>query len=488
MIHDKSAPARRLRRCPLMAGLGLALALAAPTATAAASPQTPQADREQRSLPRDAAASRHGSRRADAPRSAGPLRPAESVAVTNCGDSGPGSLRAALDAAVDGDTVDLRQLAPCTISLQSGLFILADNLRILGPDRPGEVTIDGSSANGMFAHVGDGRLQIDKLTIANGKYSNDHDVNGGCVYSTGDVELTNVVISGCSTYAQGGAFAMGGGVFALGRVVLDRSAVQSSIALAGDSGLAFGGGVYAGGGLQIFASTISGNLASAVASGRTSYGGGAWSVLGNNTIDNSTVSGNSAAQAGGLALYGYDFQTRIVQSTISGNESSAGASGLHVGSGSISIRNSTITVNAQTYSDGSGTFAGLEIPAALAARLDSNIIAGNVVEIGSYRIPYDFFHGDVPVIGSANLASGSAAVLPTDTLIVLDARLGPLAANGGSTLTHVPLPDSPAIGRGNNLQNLTFDQRGAPREFGRADIGSVEVVDRVFEDGFELTP
>lgn len=483
MSNDSSAIARPLRLHPLHCALGLALALAAPMTTASLPPVHAGGRVEENILPRDVTPSTATGRRARATIGATPTRPAGTLLVQNCNNAGPGSLREILDGAVDNDVVDLRQLAPCTISLESDIFIRADDVRVLGSGA-GNLVIDGTSSNGMLTHIGEGTLLLEGMTIANGKYSNDHDVNGGCVYSTGSIMLRDTVVAGCSTYAQGDAFAMGGAVFAFGSVTLDNSTVRNSIAFAGGSGLAFGGGIYAGAGLSVFASTISGNQASAATPGRTSYGGGAWSILGNNTIANSTVSGNLAAQAAGLALYGYEYQTRIVQSTVSGNRSSMGASGLHVGSASITIRNSTITANVHEPADNTIAGAGLEIPAGFAARLDGNILAGNIVANAKYQA-YDFNHGGVPVIGSSNLATSSAVALPGDSLIVADARLGPLADNGGPTLTHAPFIDSLAIDRGSNLDNLFLDQRSSSREFRRPDIGSVEFNDTLFADGFE---
>lgn len=482
MSNDPRATTRILRLHPLRCALGLALVLAAPMTTASLPSVHAGARLAENILPRGAVHSNTG-RRARAAIASAPDRPAGVLQVTNCDDAGPGSLRQALDDAIDGDAVDLRALAPCTISLDSDIFIRADNVRVLGGGAASHV-IDGTHANGMLSHIGAGTLRLQGLTIANGKYTNDHDANGGCVYSTGNVMLIDSVVAGCSTYAQGDAFAMGGAVFALGSVSLERSVVRNGIAFAAGSGQAFGGGIYAGRGLAAFESAISGNQASAATPGLTSYGGGAWSVLGNNTITNSTVSGNQAAQAAGLALYGYDYQTRIVQSTVSGNRSTMGASGLHVGSAGITIRNSTITANVHEPADNSIAGAGLEIPAGFAARLDSNILAGNIVANAKYQ-PYDFDHGGVPVIGSSNLATSSAVALPGDSLIVADARLGPLADNGGPTLTHAPFVDSLAIDRGSNLDNLFLDQRSSIREFRRPDIGSVEFNDTLFADGFE---
>lgn len=485
MNHPFRASLRAPRAHPLHGALGLALALAMPGASASAPLSTAGARMTENVIPRDGTATgMHGRRaRAGVASARTDARPSGAVVVENCNDAGPGSLREALDGAVDNDVVDLTNLVPCTISLEGDIFISADNLRVLGPG-PGRLVVDGAQSNGMLAHLGEGTFSLEGMTIANGKYTSDHGVRGGCVYSTGNVVLTDVVVSGCATYAQGAAFAMGGGVFAFGSVTLVDSDVRNSTALAGGSGLAFGGGVYAGAGLAAFDSTISGNQAAASTPGLSSYGGGAWSVLGNNTIVDSTISGNGAAHAAGLALYGTSFQTRIVQSTVSGNRSTMGASGMHVASGNILIRNSTITANVHDVADSGIAGAGLEIPAAFDARLDGNILAGNFIDNGKY-LPYDFRHGGAAVIGSSNLATSSAASLPVDTIIVDDARLGPLADNGGRTQTHAPLADSPAIGRGNNLEDLPEDQRGSPREVGRPDVGSVEFDDALFVDGFE---
>ena len=71
-------------------------------------------------------------------------------------------------------------------------------------------------------------------------------------------------------------------------------------------------------------------------------------------------------------------------------------------------------------------------------------------------------------------------------------RLGPLADNGGPTLTHALPHDSPAINHGDSASFPVNDQRGAgfPREFGPGvDIGAYEWQgtpdDRLFVSGFE---
>jgi hypothetical protein len=75
-----------------------------------------------------------------------------------------------------------------------------------------------------------------------------------------------------------------------------------------------------------------------------------------------------------------------------------------------------------------------------------------------------------------NLSSdGSCAFSGIGSLNNTDPKLGPLADNGGSTLTMALLPGSPAINAGDNASAPPTDQRGAVRPSGVAsDIGAYE--------------
>jgi hypothetical protein len=64
---------------------------------------------------------------------------------------------------------------------------------------------------------------------------------------------------------------------------------------------------------------------------------------------------------------------------------------------------------------------------------------------------------------------------PADGDTFSDPKLGPLANNGGPTLTMALLPGSPAIDAGNTSLAPATDQRGFPRPAGpAADIGAFE--------------
>jgi hypothetical protein len=73
---------------------------------------------------------------------------------------------------------------------------------------------------------------------------------------------------------------------------------------------------------------------------------------------------------------------------------------------------------------------------------------------------------------------GFLSATNANNILGQDPVLGPLANNGGTTLTHALLAGSPAIDKGSNPNALAFDQRGTPfvRTAGaQTDIGAFEV-------------
>jgi hypothetical protein len=119
----------RVARTRLVASLTAALAFG----PAAAAPYDPRA------LPRDGATIDTADRDAAAiwyamRSSQHEPRPSGHSVVTNCDDAGPGSLRDAVENAVDGDTVDLAKLTCSTITLTSGeIVVQVDQLALQGP-------------------------------------------------------------------------------------------------------------------------------------------------------------------------------------------------------------------------------------------------------------------------------------------------------------------------------------------------------------------
>lgn len=435
------------------------------------------------------------------------------IPVTNCNDSGPGSLRNAIATAASGDRVDARTLGCGTITLTSGqLQVFANNLTIIGPGRDALVVRNGVApgpSSRVIHHTGTGTLTVSAVTIADGDVvgvAAAPDVRGGCILSNGTVVLGTVLGLGTSKYdarvrdcsveghAGGQGKAAGGGI-AAEAVLMGNSIVTGCRAIShGEyrpvaSG---GGGIFARARIGLAASEISGNLAS----GNGKYMGGGGVLLGvvaaggeyRSTIVGTTISGNTAVRGGGAMLLK---GANVVNSTISGNIAREEGGGLWtagLGFPRINLWNSTVAANRMLGENperpnGGGLFA--EIGAEV--NMQSSLIAGN---LRAGNVPDDVGGGNV-LIGSNNLISawfGSPA-LPPGT-IVGNANLLPLADNGGRTRTHALGPGSLAINAGNNANGSTFDQRGEgfPRVLGpAADIGAIEysLVDIIFANGFD---
>jgi hypothetical protein len=170
-----------------------------------------------------------------------------------------------------------------------------------------------------------------------------------------------------------------------------------------------------------------------------------------------------------------------MNSTISGNEGESGDGSLCLGAGA-QLTNVTITDNIGD-TGGLYIFPGTGDP----ITLQNSIIAGNqnnewgfgypdcwAPESGLVSLGYNLF----------GVVDGCESVLvDTDLYGTLDnpadPLLGPLANNGGSTLTHALLQGSPAI---DNIPwcDLTTDQIGTKRPQGLGcDIGAYELLQRV---------
>jgi hypothetical protein len=193
-------------------------------------------------------------------------------------------------------------------------------------------------------------------------------------------------------------------------------------------------------------STISGNSTL----GDRSYGGGSETGAGNITLMNTTVSGHSthgnSAHGGGISTKG------------------------------ATIRHSTITTNRVAGTNSKG--GGISQDDNELIALDHAILSGNT----SSGIAADFFNrvefnADFSVLGE--VAYFDDGEIGEGNVRTLEPMLHPLGDNGGATLTHEPMEDSPAIDAGDPAvaNNPEFDQRGNgfERIVDTIDIGSVEI-------------
>jgi len=197
----------------------------------------------------------------------------------------------------------------------------------------------------------------------------------------------------------------------------------------------------------------------------------AWSPAGTSlTIRNSTISGNSATKAG--AIYAYNQALVIENSTIAANTAtdSAGAISLDTSWAGTAIRQSTIVGN--TANIGSGIYARGNSQ----AEIVNTVVAGNNDPASANDV--DRADGTISATGSLFSELNSVPDINgtnTNNLFGADPMLGALANNGGTTMTMLPQPASPAIDAVACI-GITPDQRLSVRPQGDlCDIGAVEV-------------
>ena len=313
--------------------------------------------------------------------------------------------------------------------------------------------------------------------------------SGGGVFNQGALTMTSCVVSGNTTGRGGdcpgfaGRGGDGGGVLSMiNTAALTGVAVTNNTA--GDSGTGNGGFGGMGGGFMVRGastmtltnSTVSGNKSgnSGGPSGTNGFGGGAM-VNGALFVSGSTFSGNTTGgPGGGLMNQGVGF-LKMVNSTVSGNLAGNGIQ--DDSSTTLSLTNCTVTNNAPfgvMSASGSGV-------------VRNSILAGNNGGSGP-DASGNFASQGHNLVGNANGSTGfnAAGDQKGSTASPLNARLGPLADNGGPTQTHALLAGSPALDAGDNAlaldannNPLTTDQRGAgfPRFADAADADAAQTVD-----------
>jgi CSLREA domain-containing protein len=234
-----------------------------------------------------------------------------------------------------------------------------------------------------------------------------------------------------------------------------------------------------------------------IRNGRTAHSGGGIRNEGTLTLSRVTVSGNetTASYGGGIANAGTAIMS-LTNVTVSGNRAEGDGGGIDQGNGGLlNLNNVTIAGNLADSNGDDGGGGGILVapPGPLSpegtVNLRNTIIAGNrdISPPGIGRAPDcggTLHSGGHNLIGSAT-GCGFAPRRSDKTNV--NARLRPLANNGGSTFTLALLKGSPAINAGDGTA-APIDQRGVARK--APDIGAYEfatcagkVVNRVGTSG-----
>src|SRR5947208_1041233 len=122
------------------------------------------------------------------------------LTVVNTLDSGAGSLRAAIAAAHNGDTIAFAPgLNGQTITLTSGELFIKHSLTITGPaDR--NLTVSGNSASRVFENSS--KLTLSGLTIRDGVAHDGY--GGGAIENSSVLTVSNCTLTGNSAPEGGG--------------------------------------------------------------------------------------------------------------------------------------------------------------------------------------------------------------------------------------------------------------------------------------------
>lgn len=302
---------------------------------------------------------------------------------------------------------------------------------------PGECT----PANvGVFEIENNGTLTLEGLTVRHGWGS-----SGGGIFNRGTLTIQDSILSGNKAINFGGA---------LFNTANSTSSVQNSVVIGNAAG--YGGGIYNGEGSTLVVNN------STIANNQVFRGGGIDNFGATLMVTNSTLTANTALEGGGIS--NYEGSVTVTNSTLSLNSAEEGG-GISNWDGSVTVTNSTLSGNI-----GGGIYNGPDT----AFRYKNTIIARstNGADCDS--------NGILHVDSTHNLVMDGSCFIATN--LSGDPMLGPLADNGGPTLTHALLLGSPAIDSGNNAVCPGEDQRGLNRPYdwkgngvAVCDIGAFEI-------------
>jgi predicted outer membrane repeat protein len=419
-------------------------------------------------------------------------RPANVITVTNGNDSGSGSLRQALADANDGDTINFN---PSVGEVTLTTAELAIDKSVTLSAAPQTVPVARSSGKPEFRifHVMPGHsVEINNLFISGGHITGDN--GGGILNDNSTLTIADCTVSGNTIVSASSANNSGGGIYNSGTMTLTQVIINNNNAVFGGqpSAVSFGGGISNAGTMIIIAGTVQSNMGFYFAGGIYNNNTGMMTITGSTIVNNQTGNpGHSGGSGGGIVNYG---TMTIQDSTISGNTATGGdfeGYGGGIYGNNITITNSTITGNSAlrgggvagggniahtTFSNNSASQAGGALYLTSALELGNTILKAGASGVNIFN------NGGSFITHGYNISSddGSGFLNGPGDQINTDPMLGPLQDNGGPTFTHALLPGSPAIDAGDPKFTPPpyYDQRGPVFwrvRNGRIDVGSFEV-------------
>lgn len=451
------------------------------------------------------------------------------VMVLNNKDSGPGSLRQAIldnNGLGGGNTITFTNNVTGSITLSNGELAVSAPVTILGP---GASTLAVSANhNGRVFDILAGPANISGLTLRDGLIVGTpgvpgqigSDGRGGGIFNQDTLILSNCLIlsnrvvgglggSATTGTAGNGGKGMGGGIYnAAGNLNVIQCSFAGNSSMGGTGGNATSGYAgYAGNGLGGAICTISGTN---ILTGCTLMNGSA--MGGQGGVATGGGSPGIGGQGYGGGLYS-ESTVGFINSTVSGNDATAGTGdggpGGGIGGGvynvsDLSLTNCTIANNnagGSSYDSGGGLYNEGTL------QVFNSTIAGNQADYGG-GVEGNFTAGNTILAGNTATTAGpdgsgtmnsddynliqtfsglSIVGVTTHVIVGQNPLLGPLADNGGPTMTMALLSGSPATDQGKDFGTAT-DQRGMPRPYDLFSVANAGGGDGSDIGAFEFLP
>lgn len=395
----------------------------------------------------------------------------QAATITVCPDGcDHATISAAILAADEGDTV----------LVGAGTYreniALDRSIRVRGVSSTATI-VDGGGAGAVFWVTQGVVATISDMTITGGR----RDAGAG-ILNQGALNLRDAVVSGNA--APEGENTFGGGVYNYGGALSIRSVTFE------DNEAGYGGAILNAGTLVVGRATLRNNTARA-------GGGAVYNYSGTALINNSVIVDNHTATRGGGAFFNAG-ALAIANSTVARNTSAEFGGAVFAQAGGVYVTNSTFSANDGAYGGGgiyllqgegaitSSTFFGNRgaVGGALNVQLEGRLSILNTIVAQNGSNCFGELRSEGANIDSGVTCNFSAPGDQTST----DARLRPLAGNGGFTLTHALPAGSPAIDQGDLIGCIDYvgyylatDQRGYVRDVDgnidgdiRCDVGAYE--------------
>ncbi len=256
-----------------------------------------------------------------------------------------------------------------------------------------------------------------------------------------------------------GASDHGGGIHNEGNLTLNQCTVSNNSAY-------FGGGVSNKSSLVVVDSDFYNNQGGGGGGGLENYAGGMTTISGSIFWNN--TAGNTGGEGTGAGLQNSAGTVTVTNSTFSGNQAlgttdEGGGAIMHY-VGALTLQNITVANNSSATKGGGISQTGGTVT------LNNAIVANNSATGSGPNLAGTITSNDYNLVEDT---SGATFTPQAHDITGVDPVLGPLDDNGGETRTHALLGGSPAIDAGST--SLTIDQRGVTRpQFVADDIGAYE--------------